>query len=87
MRMMSDDEFRDSLGKAASAAAIDEILKKESYDFSKFDLLKVVGELTGKKIEPQELEKMVCGFYAEEVAGSSDQKAFETVTAWFAGLK
>ena len=29
MRLMADDEFRDSLGKAASPEAIAEIMKKE----------------------------------------------------------
>jgi len=40
MRLMADDEFRDSLGKAASPEAIAEIMKKENYDFSQHDLLK-----------------------------------------------
>ena len=63
MRMMSDDEFRDSLGKAESAETIRDIIKKDQYDFNKHDLLKIVSELTGKKLEAEQLEDMVCGIY------------------------
>lgn len=86
MKMMSDDEFRDSLGAAESAAAIRDIMTAAGFSFNKFDLLKIVGELTGKKIEADELEKMVCGFYEEEVA-SGNPKALETVTEWFRTLE
>jgi len=86
MRMMSDDEFRGSLGKAGSAEAISEIMKKEKYDFNQHDLLKIVGELTGKKIAPEELEGMVCEFYAEEVAATGDSSALETVKVWFRSI-
>ena len=86
MRMMSDDEFRDSLGKAESAEVISEAMKKENYDFNKHDLLKIVSELTGKKIEADQLEDMVCGIYAEEVAGNDNAKTIETVKNWFRSL-
>ena len=86
MKMMSDDEFRDSLGQAESAEAINGIMADAGFSFSKFDLLKIVGELTGKKIEADELEQMVCGFYEEEVA-AGNPKALETVTAWFRALE
>ena len=86
MRMMSDDEFRENMGKAESADQIREIIKKDNYDFSKHDLLKIVSELTGKKLEADQLEDMVCGIYAEEVAGSDNANAIETVRAWFRSL-
>ena len=86
MKMMSDDEFRDSLGQAESADGIRELIANAGFSFSKFDLLKIVGELTGKKIEADELEAMVCGFYEEEVA-AGNPKAVENVTAWFRSLE
>ena len=85
MRLMADDEFRDSLGKAASPEAIAEIMKKENYDFSQHDLLKIVSELTGKKMSAEELEKEVVGFYRDEVAADSPA-AVENVTVWFRSL-
>ncbi len=85
MRLMADDEFRDSLGKAESAGAIADIMKQENYDFCKHDLLKIVSELTGKKMTAEELEKEVVGFYRDEVASSNPQ-AVENVTVWFRSL-
>ena len=85
MRLMADDEFRDSLGKAASPEAIAEIMKKENYDFSQHDLPKIVSELTGKKMSAEELEKEVVGFYRDEVA-ADNPAAVENVTAWFRSL-
>ncbi|MBR2440313.1 MAG: Nif11-like leader peptide family RiPP precursor [Lentisphaeria bacterium] len=86
MKMMSDDEFRDSLGQAESADGIRQIISDAGFSFSKYDLLKIVGELTGKKIEADELEAMVCGFYQEEVA-TQNPKAVENVTEWFRSLE
>ena len=86
MRMMSDDEFRENMGKAGSADQIREIIQKDHYDFNKHDLLKIVSELTGKKLEADQLEDMVCGIYAEEVAGSDNADAIENVRAWFRSL-
>lgn len=86
MKMMSDDEFRDSLGQAESAAGIREIITNAGFSFSKFDLLKIVGELTGKKVEADELEAMVCGFYEEEVA-AGNPKAKENISEWFRSLE
>ena len=86
MKLMSDDEFRDSLGQAESADGIRKIIADTGYDFSKADLLKIVGELTGEKIEADKLEAMVCGFYEEEVA-SQNPKAVENVTEWFRSLE
>ena len=86
MKMMSDDEFRDFLGQADSAEAIKEIISAAGFSFSKFDLLKIVGELTGKKIEADELEKMVSEFYQEEVA-AGNPKAAENIAKWFRTLE
>lgn len=86
MKMMSDDEFRDSLGQADSADTIKNIMADAGFSFNKFDLLKIVSELTGKKVEADELEQMVCGFYEEEVA-AGNPKALETVTEWFRSLE
>ena len=86
MRMMSDDEFREALGKAENADQIREIIKKDNYDFNKHDLLKIVSELTGKKLEADQLEDMVCGIYAEEVAGNNNAESIENVRTWFRSL-
>ena len=86
MKMMSDDEFRDSLGQADSAAGIRDIISAGGFDFNKGDLLRIVGELTGKKVEADELEQMVCGFYEEEVA-VGNPKAVETISEWFRSLQ
>ncbi len=85
MRLMADDEFRAGLGKAASPEAIAEIMKKENYEFSQHDLLKIVSELTGKKMTAEELEKEVVGFYRDEVA-ADNPAAVENVTSWFRSL-
>ena len=85
MRLMADDEFREGLEKAASVEAIVGIMKSENYDFSQHDLLKIVSELTGKKMTAEELEKEVVGFYRDEVAADNPQ-AVDNVTAWFRSL-
>ena len=86
VRMMSDDQFRDQIGSAPTADAIATLVKAEQYDFSQSDLRKVIGEIMGKKIEAEELEGMVCGFYEEEVA-AENPKAVENVTEWFRSLE
>ena len=102
MRLMADDEFRDSLGKAASPEAIAEIMKKENYDFSQHDLLKIVSELTGKK---KDYHKNITSIFPQinsahfpldqekEVVGfyrdevaADNPAAVENVTAWFRSL-
>ncbi len=85
MRLMADDEFREGLGKVESAEAISDIMKQENYDFTQHDLLKIVSELTGKKMTAEELENEVVGFYRDEVA-TGNPKAVENVTAWFRSL-
>ena len=85
MRLMADEEFKASLGKAESVDAIKEIIKKDNYDFTRHDLLKIVGELTGKKMTSEELEHEVVGFYRDEVA-TGNPKAVENVTGWFRSI-
>ena len=85
MRLMADEEFQASLGKAESVDAIIEIIKKDNYDFTQHDLLKIVSELTGKKMTAEELEHEVVGFYRDEVA-TGNPKAVENVTGWFRSI-
>lgn len=85
MRLMADEEFQTSLGKAESVDAIKEIIKKDNYDFTQHDLLKIVSELTGKKMTAEELEHEVVGFYRDEVA-TGNPKAVENVTGWFRSI-
>ena len=85
MRLMADEEFQASLGKAESVDAIKEIIKKDNYDFTQHDLLKIVSELTGKKKTAEELEHEVVGFYRDEVA-TGNPKAVENVTGWFRSI-
>lgn len=84
-RMMSDDSFRDSLGSAASAECIAEILKKEEYSFSKNDLLKVISELIGKELKPEDLTQMVCEVYEEEINADGKGSA-DAVAEWLTTL-
>ena len=84
-RLMADEEFQASLGKAESVDAIKEIIKKDNYDFTQHDLLKIVSELTGKKMTAEELEHEVVGFYRDEVA-TGNPKAVENVTGWFRSI-
>lgn len=85
MRLMTDEEFQANLGKAESVDAIKEIIKKDNYDFTQHDLLKIVSELTGKKMTAEELEHEVVGFYRDEVA-TGNPKAVENVTGWFRSI-
>ena len=85
MRLMADEEFQASLGKAESVDAIKKIIKKDNYDINRHDLLKIVGELTGKKMTSEELEHEVVGFYRDEVA-TGNPKAVENVTGWFRSI-
>lgn len=85
MRLMADEEFQASLGKAESVDAIKKIIKKDNYDFTQHDLLKIVSELTGKKMTAEELEHEVVGFYRDEVA-TGNPKAVENVTGWFRSI-
>lgn len=86
VRMMSDEDFRMSLGAASNASEIDAALKKEAYDFKKNELMKVIGELIGKKLEESELEKLVCGFYEEQIK-QGDANACTSVVQWIRSLQ
>ncbi len=84
-RMMSDDSFRDSLGAAASADEIAKILKEENYSFSKNDLLRVISGLMDKEIKAEDLTKMVCEVYEEEI-NSEGKGSAEAVAQWLESL-
>lgn len=81
VRMMSDDEFRTSLGVAPTAAAINGILAAESYDFSKSELSRVIGEFMNRKLNDEELLEMICGFYKEEMNSGADASC-DAVVEW-----
>lgn len=85
VRMMSDEDFRNGLGCATDAAAIAAVVKQEKYDFSKEDLLKVVGELMGKKIAMSDFKKMICDVYEEEI-NTDGKGSTEAVAAWLDSL-
>ena len=86
VRMMTDDDFRASLANVGSPAEIDKIMEAEKYSFTKEDLNKVVGEVVGHKLEPGELEKLVCGFYEEQMAAGTPD-ACKVVVEWIGALK
>lgn len=86
VRMMTDDDFRASLANVATTAEIDRIMAAEQYSFTKDDLNKVVGEVVGHKLEQGELEKLVCGFYEEQMAAGNPD-ACKVVVEWIAALK
>ncbi len=86
MRLMSDDEFRDGLGKVTSAEAIRELINKE-YEFNQHDLLKAVSEYSREEIKADKLEAMICEFYQEELASNGgNPDAVKYVSEWFKSL-
>ena len=86
VRLMSDDEFRDAIGRATSAKEIADLVATNNYTFSRHDLLKVVSELAGKKIDMDGLSAMICEVYEEEIK-SADGGSTEAVVEWLAGLQ
>ncbi len=86
VRMMSDDEFRNGIGAAPTAGDIAAIVKNEKYDFSKDDLRKVVGDIMGRKIEPEELTAMVCEVYESEIKAQGGTGSAQAVAGWLAEL-
>ena len=86
VRMMSDDEFRDNLGNAGDAACIEKTVTDGGYDFTKSDLLHVISEMTGKKIDMDGLRKMVLEVYEEEIS-SEGKGSTQAVAAWLDSLK
>ena len=86
VRMMSDDEFRNGIGSAPTAEAIQALVKAEHYDFTKTDLRKVIGEILGKKIEPEELSAMVCEVYESEIKAKGGNGSAQAVADWLAAL-
>ena len=87
VRMMSDDSFRDRIGSAATAQAITDIVKGEKYDFNQSELRKVVGELLGKKIDPEQLTAMVCEVYESEIKSKGGSGSAEAVAGWLASME
>ena len=85
VRLMADDEFRSKIGSCAAASEIAEILKAESYDFSRHDLLKVIGELNGQQIEMEQLTAMVCEVYEQELK-SGKGGSVDAVKEWLSSL-
>lgn len=86
VRMMSDEDFRAGLINVKDTAEIDQVMTSEKYEFSKMDLAKVVGEFVGRKLEEGELEKLVCGFYEEQIQdGNTD--VCKVVVEWLGTLK
>ena len=86
VRLMSDDEFRDAIGRAASAKEIADLVAANNYTFTKHDLLKTVSELAGKKIDMEHLSAMICEVYEEEIK-SGDSGSTEAVAEWLASLQ
>jgi len=71
VRMMSDEDFRNELGKAQDAAAISAIISKE-YSFTREEFLKGIAEIAGKKVPMEELKQMI---YEEDILPESSAKA------------
>ena len=84
VRMMSDEDFRAALGKVKSTAEIDKLVSAD-YNFTKPEFAKVIGEFVGHKLEEGELEKLICGFYEEQMeAGDTD--VCKVVIEWLGTL-
>ena len=86
VRLMSDDEFRDAIGRASSAKEIADLVAANNYTFTKHDLLKVVSELAGKQIDMEHLSAMICEVYEEEIK-SADGGSTDAVAGWLASLE
>jgi predicted ribosomally synthesized peptide with nif11-like leader len=86
VRMMSDDEFRGKIGSAATADVIQDLVKAERYDFSKNELRKVISEIIGKNIEPEELTAMVCEVYESEIKAQGGTGSAQAVADWLGSL-
>ncbi|MBR2426317.1 MAG: Nif11-like leader peptide family natural product precursor [Lentisphaeria bacterium] len=86
VRMMSDDEFRGKIGAAETANVITELVNAERYDFSKNDLRKVISEIIGKNIEPEELTAMVCEVYESEIKAQGGTGSAQAVADWLNSL-
>lgn len=86
VRMMSDDEFRGQIGSAATADVITNLVNAEKYDFTKNDLRKVISEIIGKNIEPEELTAMVCEVYESEIKAQGGTGSAQAVADWLNSL-
>ena len=83
--MMSDEDFRAKLADVKTPAEITSILAEEGYDFKKAELAKVVGEFMGRTLDPAELDKLVYGFYEEQLA-AGNKEVCNVVAAWMKDL-
>ena len=86
VRLMSDDEFRDAIGRASSAKEIADLVAANNYSFTKHDLLKTVSKLAGKDLDMEHLSAMICEVYEEEIK-SGDTGSTEAVAEWLASLQ
>ncbi len=84
-RLMSDDEFREAIGAADNLEEIKKLVDAE-YQFSKDDLLKVVSEFSGQKVEMSGLKKLVLEAYEEEIK-TEGKGSTEAVAAWLDTLQ
>ena len=57
VRLMSDEDFRGRLAQVKIASEIENLVAE--YSFTKEELVKIVGEIMGHKLEPGELEKLI----------------------------
>ena len=70
--MMSDEDFRNAIGSAASVEAISDLMKAENYDFTQDELLRVIGELMGNSLTLDELKELLKEFYEDQVSEKGD---------------
>ena len=82
VRMMSDEDFRNSLLTVKSVEEVRQIVDAE-YSFSKEDLGKIIGEIVGHKLAEGDLEKLICEFFEEQ---TDNQEACKSVIGWVSSL-
>ncbi len=70
--MMSDEDFRNAIGSAASVDAISDLMKAENYDFTQDELLRVISELMGNSLTLDELKELLKEVYEDQVAEKGD---------------
>lgn len=83
--MMSDEDFRNAIGTAASPEAISELMAAEKYDFTQDELLRVIGELMGNSLNLDELKELLKEVYEEQVAEKGDAYT-ANLCAWLDSL-
>ena len=83
--MMSDEDFRNAIGSAASAEAISDLMKAENYDFTQDELLRVIGELMGNSLTLDELKELLKEVYKDQVAEKGEAYT-ANLCAWLDSL-